>query len=269
MHRMRGGYSLRFTFLSIFVALACARAEPESGPATPSATAEPATQTAAPASERNITIEAVEIANPIVVTGRARTFENNVVVRAIGEDDTLITQTFTTSEGEMGRHNPYRAALWITRDPGRQITVEALEHSAKDGSEQSLVASEKPFDVAIIEAKLHFPDVQCTRAERYTRRMPNSTSMARLLVEALIAGPTPEESEAGAAAPFPEGASVESVNLRDGVITVDFNERLRSVGGSCRAQMIRESVTATLSALPSVKRVVITAGGSEALALQP
>jgi spore germination protein GerM len=93
--------------------------------------------------------------------------------------------------------------------------------------------------------------------------------MARLLVEALIAGPTPDESAAGAAAPFPEGARVESVNLRDGVLTVDFNERLRNVGGSCQAQMIRQSVTATLSALPSVKKVVITAAGSEALALQP
>jgi hypothetical protein len=269
MHRMRGGYSLRFTFLSIFVALACTRAEPERGPATPSATSEPAPNTAAPQSERNITIETVEIANPVVVTGRARTFENNVVIRVLAEDDTLVARTFTTSDGEMGQHNPYRATLWITRDPGRQITVEALEHSAKDGSEQSLVAFEKPFDVAIIEAKLYFPDVQCTRVDPHTRRLPNSTAMARLLVEALIAGPTPDESAAGAAAPFPEGARVESVNLRDGVLTVDFNERLRNVGGSCQAQMIRQSVTATLSALPSVKKVVITAAGSEALALQP
>ena len=57
--------------------------------------------------------------------------------------------------------------------------------------------------------------------------------------------------------------------LRDGTLTVDFNERLQNVGGSCRAQMIRAAVTETLSRLPSVKKVVITAGGSETLALQP
>jgi hypothetical protein len=88
-------------------------------------------------------------------------------------------------------------------------------------------------------------------------------------VEALVAGPTAEERRAGAEHPFPEGSRVESVILRDGTITVDFNERLQNVGGACRATMIRQAVTETLKRLPSVKKVVITAGGSEALALQP
>jgi hypothetical protein len=227
------------------------------------------TTTSPPATVRNIEIEKVEVGNPLVITGRARTFENNVALRLRDAEGALISEGFTTATGEMGTHSPFRGMLWVTRDPGDRIAVEALEYSAKDGSEQSLVTLERPFDVEVIEARLWFADKNCTSASAVSRRIPKSVSLARLLVESLIAGPTAAERRAGAVNSFPEGSAVRSVNLRDGVLTVDFNERLRNVGGSCRALMIRESVTQTLRALPSVSRVVITAEGSEPLALQP
>lgn len=219
--------------------------------------------------ERNITISNVKVANPLVVTGLARTFENNVVFRARAADGTVIAESFTTSTGEMGKHNPYSGSLWLTREPGRRIIVEALEYSARDGAETNLVRAEKPFDVEPIEAVLYFSDEKCTGVRPYTRRMPKSISMARLLTEALVHGPTADERLRGAAAAFPERSAVQSVILRDGVLTVDFNERLQNVGGSCRAQMIRTTVTETLSRLPAVRKVLITAGGSDKLALQP
>lgn len=219
--------------------------------------------------ERNITITGVEIANPLVVSGLARTFENNVVLRARAADGAVIAEGFTTATGEMGQHSPYRGSLWLTREPGKRIVVEAFEHSARDGSEINLVRVEKPFAVAPVEVALYFPDEQCTGVKPYTRRMPKSISLARLLVEALVHGPAAAERKSGAAMAFPEGSAVRSAILRNGVLTVDFNERLQNVGGSCRAQMIRASVTDTLRRLPAVKSVVITAGGSEKLALQP
>ncbi len=218
---------------------------------------------------KEITIENVELGNPLTISGRARTFENNVVLRARDANGALITEGFTTANGDMGHHNPYKGSLFLTRHPGNRIIVEALEYSAKDGSERSLVRAERPFAVQTVDARLFFPDQSCTGVKPCTRRIPKTVSMARLLVEALIAGPTAAEKQKGAAAPFPKGSAVQSVNLRDGTLTVDFNERLRNVGGSCQAQMIRAAVTETLGALPTVKKVVITAGGSEALALQP
>jgi hypothetical protein len=219
--------------------------------------------------ERNITIRDVKVGNPLVVTGLAPTFENNVVLRARASDGTVIAEGFTTSNGEMGKHNPYSGSLWLTRTPGSRILVEALEYSAKDGAETNLVRVEKPFNVAPIDAVLYFPDEKCLAVKPYTRRIPKTVSMARLLAEALVKGPTAEELSRGAAVAFPEGSAVRSVILRDGVLTVDFNERLQNVGGSCRAQMIRASVTETMSRLPTVKKVLITAGGSDKLALQP
>lgn len=229
----------------------------EEGPAPSPASTPPAAE---PRPVRNITIAGVQVANPLVVTGTARTFENNVALRVRAADGSLIAETFTTATGEMGQFSPYRATVWLTRDPGRRVIVEALEYSAKDGSEQSLVRVERPFAVETVQARLFLPGKDCTGVNPTTRRLPKSISMARLLVEALIAD---------RATPFPKGSAVESINLRGGTVTVDFNERLRNVGGSCAAQMIRASVTETLRALPNVDEVVITAAGSEALALQP
>jgi hypothetical protein len=265
---MTGEYNVRMFLIVIFVLLACGpSATPPPAPSEPPAASETSAPPASPPVERNIYIDSVELANPIAVAGRARTFENNVVLRVRDARGALIAETFTTSAGEMGHHNPYRGTIWVTRDPGDRVTVEALEYSAKDGSEQALVSLTRPFAVETIDARLHFPDADCTRVTPYVRRIPKSVSHARLLLEALTAGPL--DSERGAAAAFPERSRVESVNLRDGVLTVDFNEGLRNVGGACRAQMIRESVTKTLQGVPSVRKVVITAGRSEELALQP
>lgn len=227
------------------------------------ATTQTATQTAEltetlAAEPLEITIERVDIANPVVIAGRARTFENNVVLRVRDARGKLMKETFTTATGEMGQHSPYRGTVWLTRDPGGRITAEALEYSAKDGSERSLVKEQRAFTVELIEATLRVPNKDCTGLVTEKRRVPKSVAMARLLVEMLMDNPV-----------FPKGSAVNSVNLRDGVLTVDFNERLQNVGGSCAAQMIRASVTETLEQLPTVKRVVITAAGSEKLALQP
>lgn len=251
---------MRYFGILIF-AVACSSPVQEPVAEAPAPSTQPSTETTSstpPAARPEITIETVEVANPVVISGLARTFENNVVLRVRDARGELIAEDFTTSDGEIGHHNPYRGQVWLTRDPGAKITVEALEYSAKDGSERSLVRQQRAFSVEPIDVKLRVPNDDCTGLVDDARRVPKSVAMARLLVELLLELPV-----------FPKGSGVNSVNIRDGVLTVDFNERLQNVGGSCAAQMIRASVTETLQQLPTVKRVVITAGGSEKLALQP
>lgn len=217
-----------------------------------------------------IYIDSVSSTNPIRVSGRARTFENTVQIRVRDARGDVVTQEFTTSVGEMGHHNPYSAELWIVRDPGPRVSVEAFEYSARDGSERSLTRRPIPYAVERMQVTLMLPvGGDCTETRAFTRVVPKSAALARLLVEALVAGADSVERAAGAASPFPRGSSVNSVVLRDGTLTVDFNERLRNVGGSCAAMSIRHSVTRTLQRLPTVKQVVITAAGSAKLALQP
>jgi Immunoglobulin-like domain of bacterial spore germination/Sporulation and spore germination len=218
---------------------------------------------------REIYIDEISGTNPVIVTGRARTFENAVSLRLRDANGRLLTEEHVTSVGEMGQHNRFEAQLWVTRAPGASFTVEAFEYSAKDGSVRSLTRKTVRYDAEHIAFDLAFPKGDCTRIARFRRRFPKSMAMARLLTEALLAGPTDEEVAEGAQRAFPAGADVNAVVLRDGVLTVDLNERMQNVGGSCAAQAARQSLTETLRQLPTVRRVVITAAGSEALALQP
>ena len=248
---------------------------PDAPPAPPSEAARPEapapsdTQPALVEQPRpEITIDAITPGNPLVVSGLARTFENTVQVRVLDKDGTPIAAQHTTSAGEMGNHNPYRAELWLVRDVDA-VTVEAFEYSAKDGSIRSRVVREEQLALPSFEQSLVWPAGDCDRFVTLRRRMPRSAGVARLLVEALVAGPDASDRAAGATSPFPARSEVKSVVLREGVLTVDLSERLQNVGGACAATAIRESVTRTLQALPAVKRVEITAGGSAALALQP
>jgi hypothetical protein len=220
-------------------------------------------------SEREIYIDSITAANPLVVKGRARTFENTVSLRVRDAEGEVISEEHVTSVGEMGQHNPFEAVFWLVRDPGNLVIVEAFEYSAKDGAIQSLTRKEVSYRVETIGAKLVFPIRDCSTFGSFTRRVPKSVAMARLLSEALVGGPVPSEKAAGAVAPFPKGSDVRSVILRSGEVTVDFNDRLQNVGGSCAALAIRQSVVETLKQLPTVTRVAITAGGSRDLALQP
>jgi hypothetical protein len=261
------------TLFVCYLLVACSSPAPApSRPSESDASVPPAAQPAPtttratparPAAQPEITITSITTDNPVIVEGRARTFENNVVVRVIDSQGQLVRETFTTSDGEMGQHNPYRASVYMTRDPGKRITVQALEYSARDGSERSLTSKSVDYGVAPVKVDLYLPErnpIDCTRVLPNPRQIPKSIAMARLLVEALIHGPS---------SPFPKGSAVSSVRMSGSTVTVDFNERLQNVGGSCAAQAIRAAVEKTLLQLPTVKRVVITAGGSEGLALQP
>lgn len=268
--RLQNPFALRFpscVLAALF--LACGQPPVTSPPPASETRAPRPAPPPAPSPPQEIYIDDVVAGNPLVVRGRARTFENSVVFRLRDAKGGLILETYTTSRGEIGHHNLYEARIWVVRDPGPRLTVEAFEYSAKDGSVRSLTRRSIDYPVERIRAVLLFPTNDCETVKPFERAIPKSTAMARLLVEALVAGPTSSERAAGASPPFPSGSEVRGVNLRDGVLTVDFNERLRNVGGACAARAIRRSVTGTLERLPAVERVVITAAGREDLALQP
>ncbi len=245
------------------VALACADAS-DPPAVSPAAAPTPAADTVA----REIYINSVAAGNPLVVSGRARTFENTVQVRARDARGAELTEIFTTSSGEMGHHNPFSASVWLTRDPGAHVTIEAFEYSARDGSVRSLTSKRVPVSERT-RITVAFATSDCAITKEFTRDVPATVAVARLLVEVLVAGPTSDEKSAGASSVFPPGARVRSVALRNGQLTVDFNERLQNVGGACAAQAIRTSVTRTLERLPTVTSVVISAMGNTAQALQP
>lgn len=252
---------------------------PDSSPGPSAPREEPATPREDPASPRNVILESPAAGssittNPVTVSGRARTFENNVGLRLEDSNGRVIARGFTTATGEMGTFSPFSSQMFITIDPGRTMKVVAFETSAKDGSIRSSDEALVRVTGAKKMVRLYFPNStlhpnDCTAVEPIVRNLPVSISAARLAIEALIGGPTQPERAVGLSNPFPEGSAMRSINLRNGVVTVDFNERLSNVGGSCRAQSIRVAVEKTLLAVDGVNRVVITAMGRESTALQP
>src|SRR5687768_11477148 len=157
---------------------------------------------------QEIYIDSVTSTNPLTVQGRARTFENTVQVRARDANGGIITEVFETSVGEMGHHNPYVAQLWLIRDPGSHVTVEAFEYSAMDGSVRSLTSQRVAIPAARTKLTLMFATDDCTRTASFTRDVPSTVSVARLLVEMLVAGPDDTEKAGGASAVFPRGSRV-------------------------------------------------------------
>lgn len=210
--------------------------------------------------------------NPVHIEGIARTFENNVSIRIVGTDGREVESTFTTARGEMGTFSPYGLDFWLTRDPGRDFSIQAVEYSAKDGKPRLLDSVAVKNDIEPIEVQLFFPrsdGKDCQRVEPVTRRIPKSVAMVRLLIEALMRGPTEDERTRGVTNPMPKGATLGSVSMDGSTAVVDFSSGMSNVGGSCRAQAVRASIETTLRALPTVTRVRILAAGDEGTALQP
>jgi hypothetical protein len=144
------------------------------------------------------------------VAGTARTFENHVSVRLRDEEGQVIARTFTTARGELGSFNPWEVEVFMTSWPGKQVIVEAFDVSAKDGSEQSLVKVSAPLAVEPGELELYFHDAKrapndCSQVFAVKRRAPSSISVARLVVEALIAGPLPFEAGESNSIALPAG----------------------------------------------------------------
>lgn len=212
--------------------------------------------------------------NPIRIAGTARTFENNVSIRVRDAEGQVLEETNATARGELGNFNPWSADVYLTRLTGHEIVVEAFELSARDGSVDSLVRRRVPAEFEPRAIRLFFPNTSrspndCSVVYPVSRTVPSSLAIAHLIVEALIDGPTPEQQSDGYSSPFPRGTRVDAVNLRNGVLTVDFGPEMQNIGGSCKAQAIRASLETSLEKLPTIERVVIRAGGSEELALQP
>lgn len=252
-------------------------AEPGSSPVvSPSPRNDPSAAKRRP--ERRGNLELLEpdrpiSASPFVVRGRARTFENHVTIRVRGEEGEIVLDTYATAAGDLGEMNPFARELFLPKHPGKRMTVELLDHSAKDGSVTERVARTVDFSVDASTVTLHFSkpsaagDCQVTVPVR--RTIPKTRSMIRAAVEALIAGPLPRERREQLAAPFPDGTAVRAVNFRNGTATVDFGPGMTNVGGSCRAMALRTMIEKTLLEIPGVERVEIRANGSAELALQP
>jgi hypothetical protein len=217
-----------------------------------------------------VTIDRVAGSNPLTVTGVANGSGTLELQVRDSRGRLMESSPIAPAHDSRAAVGTFENEVILTTDPGSFLVVEVVDSA--EPAHGTLARMTSPADMESVPRVLFFPqatDQQCEQVFALERRIPRTQSVARVLIEALIQGPTELEAKKGYSSPFPPGSAVRSLILRDGVATVDFNERLQNVGGSCRAAAIRSAVEQTLLALPAVRSVVITAGGSRKLALQP
>lgn len=107
---------------------------------------------------------------------------------------------------------------------------------------------------------LYFADPQAMFLVPITRDVPKTAAVARTVVEELIRGP---EKDSGLGRVIPEGTRLRGIELKDGLLTVDFSKELRDKhwGGSAGEGLTIGAIVHSLGALPGVKQVEILIEG--------
>ena len=86
-------------------------------------------------------------------------------------------------------------------------------------------------------------------------RRAEGEAVARGALEALLAGPSDEERDAGLTTEIPDGTELLDLAVADGTATVDLSDAFEDGGGSASMQARVAQVVATLTQFPSIERV--------------
>lgn len=132
----------------------------------------------------------------------------------------------------------------------------------------------------MIEIEVYFVDNEMMSIGNYEnlvkpfkRIVPDRPAIARIALEELLKGPTPEEEAQGySTSILPEwGVKILSLEIKDGVAFVDFSKELQSYGGgSARVTAICQQIMKTLLQFAEVKNVELFVEGVPAIeSLQP
>ncbi|MBE6096970.1 MAG: spore gernimation protein [Schwartzia succinivorans] len=118
---------------------------------------------------------------------------------------------------------------------------------------------QKPADEKVT-VKLYYPTEDAEKLKAVELKVP-AKDKYKASVEALIAG----TKQSGLIGIFPKGVKLRSVNVKDGLATVDFTKELttRFVGGSTGEEMLVGSLVNTLTEFPEVTSVLILVEGKE------
>ncbi len=87
------------------------------------------------------------------------------------------------------------------------------------------------------------------------RQVPATTAVAAAALQALLEGPTPEETALGVFSAVPKGTLQLGVDIKDGVATVDLSREYESGGGSLSMGLRLAQVVYTLTQFPTVDSV--------------
>jgi len=81
-----------------------------------------------------------QVSNPVTISGTANVFEATVSVRILDENGNEIARTFTTATCGSGCWGDYSVSVAYTVDHQQMGSIEVLDYSAKDGSQENVIS---------------------------------------------------------------------------------------------------------------------------------
>lgn len=215
-----------------------------------------------------------EVGLPLVIKGEARTFERRFSYRVLDGKGAVLIQGSAMSSGQsdIGHFDPFEVSVNYPDPKTASGSVEVFSFSAKDGSEINNVIVPVVFkkDIASSMIKVYFPKIidklnpdetECKAVFALDRRVPKTDTPVRTALDELLRGVYKAESDKNYTTDISTGATITSVNLKAGVLTIDFASEPASSADICRSAGARAQITKTAMQFPSISKIVITVNG--------
>lgn len=214
---------------------------------------------------------------PLVVTGRARVFENALNYRLLDGDGAatvLAEGTAMADAPDVGEFGAFTISTSYTLPTAATGTLEVFDYSAKDGSVIDLVSIPVAFPtIETMMVKVYWSasgsSTDCSEVVATERQVARTTAAAYAAITELLKGPDASEKARGYTTSIPAEVTLKSITIKDGVIDLILSKEV-DAGGSCRMAAIRSQIETTLKQFPTVKSIGIrTEGKTEEESLQP
>lgn len=222
------------------------------------------------------------IESPVVITGEARGwfFEGSFPISIVDENGATLTQGFASSQDDWmtDAFVPFRAELSFAPGNAKSGAIVFSQNNPADMEGSEIEQYELPvsFQPQVGEkitlyfnnSKMDPTTLSCETVYPVERAFLTSQDKSRDALSALLAGPNENEVANGYFSSISKEAVLRTISVRNGVMTLDFNEKLNT-GGSCQSQSVRAQIERTAQALGLAQSVIITVNGSSDNVLQP
>ncbi len=204
--------------------------------------------------------------SPILVTGKAKVFENQLTVQVKDSRGTVIAiaHIFTDAK-DAGQFGNYSVKIPVPVGATKNLKVEALSYSPKgDGSFEGYAAVPvelKTTETMTVMVALNTDTSNCSQVTLFPRSIIKTPQVAYMSLVELLKGPSDIEKSKGAFAAIPPDTQLLSLKIEKGTAYVDLDSALNNHVGLCHDQGIIAILTNTLKQFGSVDNVVISGNG--------
>jgi len=217
------------------------------------------------------------VTSPLVVSGFGRVFEQTFNWRIKDTAGAVIGEGIAMTDArDVGWFGPFTFEVFLPAMTETAFTLDVLDYSARDGSEQDLVSvSLNLLSTKTSTFKVYFEkpsqgnSFDCSQVFPVQRTLAETAAIGRASIAELLKGPTDEERAQGFSTSIPAYAALNSLVIGDRTAKADFTRDLEPGGGSCRVTAIRSQIENTILQFDSVETVVISVKGETDTALQP